>query len=79
MGYSDCITFLFLSSDGPILASAPDDETIRFWDAASGIPIGQPFVSPLLVNSWHRQDRTERNVWRVPTKVRPFMFALCTI
>ena len=32
------------SPDGRILASSSDDQTVRFWDAATGQPIGQPLT-----------------------------------
>ena len=40
-GHTDWICSLSLSPDGSILASASWDETVRFWDATTGHPIGR--------------------------------------
>ena len=40
-GRTGWICSLVLSPDGSILASASQDKIVRFWDAATGTPIGQ--------------------------------------
>jgi len=41
-GHSDVVSSVAFSPDGKTLASASEDETIRFWDVASRQPRGTP-------------------------------------
>ncbi|KAG8792129.1 hypothetical protein FRC12_007068 [Ceratobasidium sp. 428] len=42
VGHTKRVASLSCSPDGRLLASSSSDKTIRFWDPASGQPIGQP-------------------------------------